>query len=179
MNRIGPEALPAMAERAWRSYAALFDPPGHAETLDADLRAALDEAAERYDRGDKTKTLQTFLGTVDARRQELASDIWSAWGALAKAELGKPNYGRRDALRAAAAMVLSHPRLHADVAAYLRETYAAAAAMLATFAEWKKAARVVGARPARPGVAGGWPAGGRGRPRGDVGVGRRGRAPGQ
>lgn len=141
MNRIGPVALPAMAARSWQTLSAFLDPPSSAD-LDAALLDALD-AAERALAGSDVKKDIKFLDRLAERRADLADGIWEPWAALDRVDLSKGFSTQRDAIQAAALAVLSHPRLHADLARYIAETFAAAAAMLAAFADWKKAARVV------------------------------------
>ena len=141
MNRIGPEALPAMATRSWQTLSAFLDPPTSAD-LDAALRAALD-AAESAVTNSQVKKDQAFLARLAERRGDLADGIWEPWAALDRVDLSKGFGAQRDAIQTVALKVLSHPRLHADLARYSAETFAAAAAMLAAFADWKKAARVV------------------------------------
>ncbi len=144
MNRIGPDALPAMAQRSWQALRAFLDPVCP-DDLDASLLAALD-AAERaiVSAGNvKGKDTQAFLARLPARRADLASGIWEPWAALAKVVLNRPFFDARDAIQVAASRVLGHPRLHAELARYIDETFAAAAAMLEAFSDWKKAARVV------------------------------------
>ena len=141
MNRIGPAALPAMATRSWQTLRAFLDAPT-TEDLDAALLAALD-AAERAVAGSDVKKDHKFLERLAERRADLASRCWEPWAALDRVDLSRGFGAERDAIQAAAGKVLAHPRLHADLAGYIAETFAAAAAMLAAFADWKREARVV------------------------------------
>lgn len=144
MNRVSPAALPAMAERSYESFAAYLDPVStlSAEALDAALLEALEDARSKLVDLHINANIK-FAEQLDENRALINAGVWEPWEKYARLELSKKNRALAEHIHGIAGRHLSHPRLRADLRAYLVAIYAAAAEVLAAFAEWKKAARVV------------------------------------
>ena len=144
-NDIDPSALKDNAERSWNGFRAILperaDGPGDA--LDAHLRDALAEVREALkDSSDQTKATAAVKQRIDENAAVLASgrDLpWSRWAALAKLKPAKGSVGLVQPVVGAAMAHAAHPRLHADLEAYIRGIYGTAAEALETYADYKAA----------------------------------------
>lgn len=146
-NRIPADALPEMAERASRRLRELMgEPEPNGAALDAALAQALDgalPAIAQLDTGQKN-TRDARRDLERARRDLGSGELrWSTWIRLQKTNAGK---AARDALApvlAAACRVDRHPRLHAQLHAFIVAVYEAANAGLTAYKAWKCERRLV------------------------------------
>ena len=144
-NHIDSSGLEDHAERSLNGYRALFRPLSDesGDTLDARLRDALAEVGDALkDSSDTTQTTAAVQQRVDQAAAVLASGRelpWSRWAALAKLKPAKQSTGVVQPVVDAAAVHAAHPKLRADVEAYVRGIYRTAAEALALYAEYKDA----------------------------------------
>ncbi len=142
-NDIDPSALEDHAERSWNGFRAVLperaDESGDA--LDALLRDAIATTRDALkDSGDTTRTTAAVKQRIDEDAAVLASgwDLpWSRWAALAKLKPAKGSVGLVQPVVGAAMAHAAHPRLHADLEAYIRGIYGTAAEALETYADYK------------------------------------------
>ena len=144
-NDIDPSRLEAHADRSWQGCRALFPPLSEetADTLDAGLRAALVLAREALKRStDAARSTARVRERIEAAAAVIESgrDLpWSEWAALTKLKPAKQSIGVVLPVVEAAGEHAAHPRLHADMEAYIHGIYGAAADALALYAEFKDA----------------------------------------
>ena len=142
-NDIDPSQLEGHADRSWEGCRALF-PPLSDETgdvLDARIRDALAEVRDALNKStDTTQTTAKVKERVEEAFAVLASgrDLpWSRWAAVSKLKPAKKSVGLVQPVVGAAMAHAAHPRLHADLEAYIRGVYSAAAEALETYADYK------------------------------------------
>lgn len=146
-NRMSADTLPEMAQRASRRLRELMgEPEPDNRALDAELARALDEAlAEiaRLDTGQKN-TRDARRDLERARRRLAAGELrWSAWIGLQKTNAGKAARDAVAPLIAVARRVDRHPRLQAQLHAFILAVYDAAATGLTAYKSWKRERRLV------------------------------------
>jgi ATP-dependent helicase/nuclease subunit A len=145
-NGLGPDDLERSAEHSLAGLLALLDAPDADASAD-DLDAALDEAIART-RAGLTAALRASL-TQDASKGMAAVDEagelllagdpvpWSAWAKLAKLKNPRAVPGLFDDVVRAACAHPRHPRLRADLDAYVRGLFACAAEAMRAFDRYK------------------------------------------
>ena len=144
-NDIDPSGLEDHAERSLNGYRAILPPPTNetGDTLDARLRDALAEVRDALkNSSDPTRTTAAVKERVDEAAAVLATgrDLpWSRWAALAKLKPAKKSVDLVQPVVGRAMAHAAHPRLHADLKAYIRGIYRTAAEALALYAEYKDA----------------------------------------
>ena len=144
-NDIDPSRLEDHAERSLNGYRGILPQLTNetGDTLDARLRDALAEVRDALkNSSDTTQTTAAVKERVDAAAAvfESGRDLpWSRWAALAKLKPAKQTTGVVQPVVDAAAVHAAHPKLRADVEAYVRGIYQTAAEALALHAEYKDA----------------------------------------
>lgn len=129
-NRIDAAGLASSAEASWAGLrAALPAPTADGPALDAELAEAIGQALVALGDGDGQKNTG---GAIDALREAgplLAAGRlgWAGWVALTKVAPAKRLEGCVLPVRAAAARHAEHPRLHADLEAFIRTLFTSAA----------------------------------------------------
>lgn len=146
-NRIAPERLPAMAERAVTRLLELLGPAEpDAHALDAELYSALEAAQAalaRIDDGVK-KTKDVRLKVEDALKSARLGRLkWSDWVRLQRLDPGRAALGAVAPLQEVASRVDGHPRLQAHLCELTRLIYEAAQRGLTFYDEWKKRRRII------------------------------------
>ena len=142
-NGLGAEGLRASAEESVRTFLELLpEAAGDPDALDSALARAVREAlAALALTGDTTKLTAGLTEQLERLQSVVDSGHrlpWVDWLRLAKAQAGARSRHVAEALAAAAAPHLSHPRLRADVAAYIRDVFELAARSLALYQTWKR-----------------------------------------
>ena len=146
LNGLAPDDLPAAAARSLEGLLALLPPPGPGETeegLDAALATALHACLAALTPARRRALKKTSAGPVEA--VEAAQRLlrrgralpWPDWARLAK--LAPPNADAdlfTDVIAAAAAHP-RHPRLRHELATFVQEQFACAAACLPAYAAFK------------------------------------------
>lgn len=146
-NRIPADALPAMAERsATRLLELLGQPVNDGVALDRAMLEALERAAQALSHLDEHTGVGKRARELVERTLRKARSGGLSWRAWIK--LGKINDSGARAeplaeVKAVAARVPAHPRLHEELAETTRALYEAAAVGLSAYQEWKASLRVV------------------------------------
>ena len=120
-NRIAVEALPAMAERSWLGLKAHLPTPVHERDLDAELRAAAQQALGADLGTDNTGKTLKVVATV---REVVAygdDPAWRLWLKLAHLDPGVKSRSIFEPLRRLGEAHATHPRFHADERVELQE----------------------------------------------------------
>lgn len=144
-NRITPERLRAMWRRSWEGLGACLAPPDPGRDLDAELAAVARDLLTRGPApGDGTSTTEKAFQSLRGALADLAVEpVWQAWATIAGIKAAKASDDRFAPLRALADAHLAHPGLHAALAEFLEEAFAAAADILESYADWKSEQRVL------------------------------------
>lgn len=145
-NGLGDADLPACAARSWDGLRAVLEPPAtDGDALDAALRRAVTDALARLPGGDETGTTAKAIETL--REAELALPDgklpWPLWAKLAKLTAGKASAATIRPVVEAAAAHGRHPRLHADLRAFIEGVFACAAESLSAWEGFKAARGLV------------------------------------
>ncbi len=145
-NGLGPDDLGRSVDHSLAGLLALLDAPDPGATAD-DLDAALESAIERTlepltptRRDSLTKGALKCLEAVDEAAEILRSGDplpWSTWARLAKLKTPKADAGLLDDVVRAASAHPRHPRLRADLEAYVRGMFACAADAMRAFDRYK------------------------------------------
>ncbi|MFU8889896.1 MAG: UvrD-helicase domain-containing protein, partial [Trueperaceae bacterium] len=145
-NGLGPDDLERSAEHSLAGLLALLDAPEAGATAER-LDAALEDAIERTRvhlttarRESLTKGALKAVAVIDEAAEVLrAGDPlpWSAWARLAKLTTPKADAGLCDDVVRAACAHPRHPRLRADLEAYVRGVFACAADAMRAFDRYK------------------------------------------
>lgn len=137
-NGIGAKELDASADRSLGQLMPLLDAPGDAAQLDRDLADALAAVIQQGPDGTKT-TEESLVKCRECQRDLQQGRLgWDGWVRLAGLKGAKASEARFADLRAAAVKVLSHPRLHADINAYVRGIFACACEALDAYEAYKR-----------------------------------------
>lgn len=140
-NGIDAAGLRTCGERSWQGLAHLIDEPCTGRDLDAELAAALAGALGVLERaGTLTKQSTGVLAEIREMHAILAAGqdlTWQQWAKLSK--LKPANDGKAAVLpvQAVAARHPSHPRLHADLEAFVRGAFDCAAEALELYTSAK------------------------------------------
>jgi ATP-dependent exoDNAse (exonuclease V) beta subunit len=147
VNGIPPTALASCAAESWRTLrAALPSPAPSGEALDGALRDAVRNALERIGNGDGTNvTSKAVAGLQEAERSldGFQPAQWPLWCRLAKLNAGTASDLFMHPVREAAAQHPRHPRLHADLKAYIDGVFGCAAEAFEAFQNFKMARGLV------------------------------------
>jgi ATP-dependent helicase/nuclease subunit A len=146
-NRVRPESLHGMAERSAHRLLELLGPPEpDGDALERDLVRALKEASRALSQvHDDQKNTSTASDTVLTAIPKAEAGVlrWSDWIRLQKLAPGKSAIAAVAPLKAVAARVDGHPRLHAEVREFTLAIYSVAKHGLEAYDAWKKRRRVV------------------------------------
>lgn len=128
-NGLQPAALAASAEASWQGLAAALEPVGKdGKAMDAVLAKALASALKQLPGGDTTGKTATVIETL--REAVLALEdgelSWPLWAKLAKLDPGVASVAAVRPVIEAAALHGQHPRLRADLEAFIRGVFACA-----------------------------------------------------
>ncbi len=140
-NGLGPEELAASGERSVATLeACLGAPEADGDAIDRALRRAIEAAVPAIDPlVDSTQATGRYLQTMHDVRQALARPTrrWGDWAKLC-GETGRKSEAAVIAVQAAAARHLGHPRLHAEMARFIRLLFQIAAGGLAAYQRHKR-----------------------------------------
>lgn len=128
-NGIQPVDLAASAEASWQGLAAALEPVGKDGTaMDAAVAKALAASLNQLPGGDTTGKTATVIETL--REAQLALEdgelSWSLWAKLAKLDPGAASIAAVQPVIEAAALHGQHPRLRADLEAFIRGVFVCA-----------------------------------------------------
>lgn len=143
-NGLGPQDLPASAERSTKAMLALFgDPSGQdAAKLDAELLQAMERFLAACEAsGDDTKATRDAAGRVRENRALMRTGRqlpWTEWLAMANLKVAKKSVPLAQELMAAAALQDVHPRLHEDLGRAITLVFELAADALESYQEEKR-----------------------------------------
>ncbi len=147
VNGIPPTVLASCAAESWRTLrAALPSPATSGEALDDALRGAVRNALERIGSGDGTKLTSKAVAELQEAERSLdgfQAAQWPLWCRLAKLSAGKASDLLMHPVREAAAQHPRHPRLHADLKAYIDGVFGCAAEAMGAFQNFKMARGLV------------------------------------
>lgn len=144
-NRIDASALESMAESSAASLLAHFPEPSD-ESLDAALRNTIGKVFDNMQgSSDTTKTTANALDFLRDCLRKLAEKRmeWGEWCKLAKLEPGKKSEAHFAPLTPFSERVGGHPKLRADIRAYIEWLFRISATAMDRFAELKKQRGVV------------------------------------
>lgn len=147
-NRIAAEQLAEMGRRSVAGVHALLPAPAlDGEALDRALVAQIEALTEHLQRsGDATDVTEKALNALRAalRDRDASGRLpWATWAKLSKVEPSKKHREQTARLHTVAADHERHPRLHADLTAYVTLVFEAAACALASYARWKEERRYI------------------------------------
>src|SRR5690606_34613669 len=134
-NDLPPDALAEMGRRSADDLLAHFPKPEKGD-WDAKLFRAVKEAVDSIDlEHDTTKATRTYYEWLRAAIYQLRRPPvpWSLWISASKNGAARRSDAIAARVRAAAEAYDRHPHFHADIRAYIEETYRIAGAALARF----------------------------------------------
>ncbi|MGB7214163.1 MAG: UvrD-helicase domain-containing protein [Gammaproteobacteria bacterium] len=134
-NDLSPDALAEMGRRSADDLLAHFPKPEKGD-WDAKLFRAVKEAVDSIDlEHDTTKATRTYYEWLRAAIYQLRRPPvpWSLWISASKNGAARRSDAIAARVRAAAEAYDRHPHFHADIRAYIEETYRIAGAALARF----------------------------------------------
>jgi ATP-dependent helicase/nuclease subunit A len=139
-NGISPAALASMAQSSAQELLELLPKPT-GQDLNRLLLHALDALERELDLNtDATKTTAEALNLAQQSARELKDDHspWAGWFKLANLKPGKKSEAAFDSLKTIAAKVEEHPKLHEDLATFIRLIFDIAARSLESYRRRKE-----------------------------------------
>lgn len=137
-NGISDIELEKSAEQSWETIKEFLDPVVDGKDLDRRLIVAL--RATQHVGQDGTKATTDALAEAERSLRELEQGrlAWADWVGLASLKAAKASDGRFADMRAIAAQVLAHAKLHEDIEAYIHGVFKCAADSLKAYADYKR-----------------------------------------
>ncbi len=144
-NGMGAAELAASCRRSFEALDAILPRPvSTAAALDGALIAAIDRALEAADNGGlaqkRTNATKETIETVRACKATIDRGDplpWSTWAKLTKLKPGKSDQALFDPIKKAASAHASHPRLRAELQAFIEGGFACAGEALGAYAAYK------------------------------------------